>query len=207
MNDDALDPRIAQRLARAAHAAQELSDALWDALREELADPRRERVAELSRRLVAVAGTVSTLTRGEASQTAGRREPAGPARLPQPDFPLATPGTLPGRERPASAAVLVDELAADGDVEAYSPRAAPAPAGLRAGLAVTRAAVDRARCRRRQPACAPPEATASGDSAGAPSVGVLGTLPTTRVTIRTVSSMPSSSAARAVRSQFAPMLL
>lgn len=127
VNDDALDPRIAQRLARAAQAAQELSDALWDALREELADPRPERVAELSRRLVAVAGTVSTLTRRESSQTAGRRDPAGSSRMPQPDFPLATPGTPLARERSASAAVLVDELAADGDVEAYSPRARRRP--------------------------------------------------------------------------------
>ncbi len=51
----------AERLTRAAHAAQQLCDTLWESLREELRDPNEERVRELSERLASVSSTVALL--------------------------------------------------------------------------------------------------------------------------------------------------
>jgi GGDEF domain-containing protein len=52
----------AERLARAARAAQQLSDVLWETLQEELdGGPHAERVRELSERLVGVSSTVALL--------------------------------------------------------------------------------------------------------------------------------------------------
>ena len=56
----------AERLTRAARAAQALSETLWEALHEELADPRSERVAELSEQLGEVAAAVASLARVDA---------------------------------------------------------------------------------------------------------------------------------------------
>jgi len=87
--DGTIEASAAERLRRAATAAQELSALLWDALHEELradvtaggggharseelpgmaAGPRASRVAELSARLVEVASTLSSL--GPSSRTA-----------------------------------------------------------------------------------------------------------------------------------------
>ena len=63
MSDDFPDPRLAERLTRAGRAAQTLSETLWEALLQELADPRPERVAELSEQLGAVAAVVASLAR------------------------------------------------------------------------------------------------------------------------------------------------
>ncbi len=54
-------------------------------------------------------------------------------------------------------------------------------------------------------ASAPPATAALEDPGGSPSVGVLAALPTMCVAMRTVSVMPSASAAPAVRSQSAPV--
>jgi GGDEF domain-containing protein len=51
----------AERLTRAARAAQQLCDTLWESLHEELRDPSEERVRELSERLAAVSSTVALL--------------------------------------------------------------------------------------------------------------------------------------------------
>lgn len=51
----------AERLTRAAHAARELCDTLWESLHDELRDPNEERVRELSERLAAVSSTVALL--------------------------------------------------------------------------------------------------------------------------------------------------
>jgi len=66
MSGDFLDPRLAERLTRAARAAQALSETLWEALLGELADPRAERVAELSERLGEVAAVVASLAQVDA---------------------------------------------------------------------------------------------------------------------------------------------
>ncbi len=55
------DGSAAARLIRAAQAAQQLSDALWETLHEELRQPRPARVAELSARLADVTSTVAML--------------------------------------------------------------------------------------------------------------------------------------------------
>jgi GGDEF domain-containing protein len=55
-------PAAAERLVRAARAAQQLSDVLWETLQEELhGGPHAERVRELSERLVEVSSTVALL--------------------------------------------------------------------------------------------------------------------------------------------------
>ncbi len=54
---DAID-----RLRRAARAAQQLCDALWEALHEELLNPDATRLAQLSERLAEVSSTVAMLT-------------------------------------------------------------------------------------------------------------------------------------------------
>jgi GGDEF domain-containing protein len=78
VNDDFPDPRLAERLTRAARAAQTLSETLWEALLQELADPRPERVAELSVKLGEVAAVVASLARVDAR--AREREPEESAR-------------------------------------------------------------------------------------------------------------------------------
>jgi GGDEF domain-containing protein len=72
-------------LARAARAAQQLCDVLWEALHEELARPDATRIAELSERLAEVSSTVAMLV----STT--------PATAPSPE-PLAT--TVPDASVP-----------------------------------------------------------------------------------------------------------
>lgn len=66
MSDDSPDPRLAERLQRAARAAQALSETLWEALQEELADPSSERVTELSQQLGEVAAVLASLARVDA---------------------------------------------------------------------------------------------------------------------------------------------
>ncbi len=128
MSDDGLNPRLAERLARAARAAQTLSEVLWEALHEELTAPRAQRVAELSERLGDVSATVALLARADAV-TPPAPEPPG---VPESSQPLATPsepepaaarvihehdesrspvGESPSAQEQPSAAVLVDELA------------------------------------------------------------------------------------------------
>jgi GGDEF domain-containing protein len=84
VSDDFSTPGVAERLERAARAAHTLSEALWEALHEELADRRAEvepgdrRVAELSERLADVSATVGLLARWAARPSSP--EPPPPAR-------------------------------------------------------------------------------------------------------------------------------
>lgn len=120
MSDDFLDPRLAERLTRAARAAQTLSETLWEALHEELSDPRAQRVAELSEQLGELAAIVASLARadvgvGEAPAAPAQPEPRAPrmthdepsTREPSVSQPWESPESL----QPLSPAVLVDELA------------------------------------------------------------------------------------------------
>ena len=74
MGDEPRTPH--ERLARAARAAHDLSDALWESLHEELggAPAQPERVAELSRRLADVCSTIPLL-----ATTRGPLEPPEPS--------------------------------------------------------------------------------------------------------------------------------
>jgi GGDEF domain-containing protein len=75
-----MNPRTAERLVRAARAAQALSETLWEELHEELAEPAQRRVAELSQRLVDVSASVALLAwpppSGEPAEPAGRQAPS-----------------------------------------------------------------------------------------------------------------------------------
>jgi GGDEF domain-containing protein len=70
---------VPERLARAARAAQQLCDTLWDALHEELLRPNPERVRELAERLAEVSSTVAMLaaTLPDANAPAAGPPPAG----------------------------------------------------------------------------------------------------------------------------------
>ncbi|HXC46624.1 MAG TPA: diguanylate cyclase [Solirubrobacteraceae bacterium] len=70
----------AERLARAARAAQQLSEVLWETLQEELADPSVERVKDLSQRLVEVSSTVVILATPSAGSNAVGSNSAGSRR-------------------------------------------------------------------------------------------------------------------------------
>ncbi len=66
----------AERLVRAARAAQQLSDVLWETLQEELhSGPQDERVRELSERLVEVSSTVALLATAHGASAAGSDAP------------------------------------------------------------------------------------------------------------------------------------
>jgi GGDEF domain-containing protein len=85
VSEDPLDPRRADRLTRAAQAAQALSETLWEALHEELIDPHSQRVVELSEQLADVSKAVASLARVDT-------RPPAPAQAP----PTATPTTTVG---------------------------------------------------------------------------------------------------------------
>ncbi|HEY3866264.1 MAG TPA: diguanylate cyclase [Solirubrobacteraceae bacterium] len=137
MSDDYLDPRLAERLTRAARAAQTLSETLWEALREELADPRSERVAEISERLGEVAAVVASLAHVDARAREETAEPvkAEPveqelrvARATTYGEPLSekhAPSGEPAETQTSpSPAVLIDELV---PTAATGPQAPPRP--------------------------------------------------------------------------------
>jgi GGDEF domain-containing protein len=137
VSDDFLDPRQVERLTRAARAAQALSETLWEALDDELSNPRGHRVAELSEQLGALAATVASLARADAGvpgapAAVARPEPEPEPKLqPQPPEPGVAAGVryddrlseqpAPAWESPkveapsSSPAVLVDELAPEKD--------------------------------------------------------------------------------------------
>jgi GGDEF domain-containing protein len=125
VSDDSLDPRLTERLQRAARAAQALSETLWEALLQELTDPRSERVTELSKQLGEVAAVVASLARVD---TRMREKPAEPMNAEPIERELhvaraTTAGESLSEERPVpsgapaeapvsrSPAVLIDELA------------------------------------------------------------------------------------------------
>jgi GGDEF domain-containing protein len=58
-----------ERLARAARAAQQLSDALWESLHDELSRHDSERVRELSQRLAEVSSTIALLASAPPTET------------------------------------------------------------------------------------------------------------------------------------------
>jgi GGDEF domain-containing protein len=135
VSEDFLDPRVAERLTRAARAAQALSETLWEALHEELTDPRAQRVAELSERLGDVAATVASLAQVEARLPQTPALPVEPGSVePESDAARVTHDKAPpprgssAPEVPVSVAVLVDELApvespAAPEIETYRPAA------------------------------------------------------------------------------------
>ncbi|MFI5004326.1 MAG: diguanylate cyclase domain-containing protein [Solirubrobacterales bacterium] len=88
-----LDAPAAARVARAAHAVEELCAILWEAMREELRRPRGPRVLELSERLAQVCSVVGTLAAEEPAP-----ELAPPAPVPAPAPEIAIHDTR--RERP-----------------------------------------------------------------------------------------------------------
>jgi GGDEF domain-containing protein len=66
------DGTVVERLTRAARAAQQLCDVLWEAIHEELLHPSAERIAELSERLSEISSTVAMLAGALPPATAQR---------------------------------------------------------------------------------------------------------------------------------------
>lgn len=86
-----VDAARIELLSRAVRASRELCELLWEAMHEELRDPREERIQELSQRLSEVASTVAMLTaspRG-GSSAGERRKPPEPVSAEQPEERLA----------------------------------------------------------------------------------------------------------------------
>jgi GGDEF domain-containing protein len=100
-----------ERLARAARAAQQLCDVLWEALHVELLHPRGERVAELSERLSEISSTVAMLASDAPS---GLESGPAPAPTSAPPREVKDPGAIDRPWPPATQA-------------AEPPSAAPAP--------------------------------------------------------------------------------
>jgi GGDEF domain-containing protein len=126
VTDDFLTPRVAERLARAARAAQTLSETLWEALHEELTDPRAHRVAELSERLVDVSAAVAALAHGDARPAPVAEGSLGAAPGVGGEVPAAQPEPTAAPVEPRSrlARVTHDEPSSD---EPSSQRESPAP--------------------------------------------------------------------------------
>jgi GGDEF domain-containing protein len=97
------DVTTTERLVRAARAAQQLCDALWESLHDELRDPSAERITELSERLAEVSSTVALLAAPGDSQAAMPQVEASSASpavdrraVPQPaEPPRADPRSTP----------------------------------------------------------------------------------------------------------------
>ena len=127
---DAPDPQppdgtVPERLARAARAAQQLCDALWEALHEELRDPSAERIRELSGRLAEVSSTIAMLA------VAAPRAPDTPAASPAAMGWSAAPRTVaPSATAPTAAAPPSVPPAAGPSTPAAPPAGPPtAPPG------------------------------------------------------------------------------
>lgn len=93
------DKSAAERLARAARAAQQLCDALWQSLHEELRQPSTARVVELSERLAEVSSTVAML----AAATPVPVDPPAPAAPPAPVYPPAPAAPPAATSNPSAA--------------------------------------------------------------------------------------------------------
>src|ERR1700691_622252 len=134
-----MNPRGAERLMRAACAARTLSETLWDALHEELADPSAARVAELSEGLSEISATVALLARGGAGSTAASVEPeSSPVRPAREEAPAqrdapARPDASALRDAPAGRdAVTWRDAPAGSTRDAPAGREAPAGGGFSA---------------------------------------------------------------------------
>jgi hypothetical protein len=127
--DDSLEAVVAERLTRAARAAQDLCDVLWEVLHGELSDrarngPRAQRVADLSERVADISSTVAVLARNAASDEAldgpsPAVEPSAlsePAVAPEPSAVARStamygPAAMSSAVPPRSEAMIVDERA------------------------------------------------------------------------------------------------
>jgi hypothetical protein len=144
VTDQSLDAAVVERLARAARAAQDLSEVLWESMHEELSErsqdgPRAQRVAELSGRMVDVSSTVAALAADAARDLLARESAATPDSPVAPEPPVAPDSPVPespvvsATPEPPSGVVIVDEredLVAASHVPGRSPlgaSAAPLP--------------------------------------------------------------------------------
>lgn len=130
MADDPLEAAVADRLARAARAAQDLCDVLWEVLHGELSDrarsgPRAQRVVDLSERVTDISSTVAMLAHDAALDETLHQElapadepsaPSAPVVAPEPSAAARSaavpgPATMSSAAPPRSEAVIVDERA------------------------------------------------------------------------------------------------
>jgi len=124
-----------ERLSRAAHAAQQLCDILWESLHEELSRPDVERARALSERLAEVSSTVAMLAVGApvaappGASEVNRGTPSAPAAPGAPTVERRTPPAPSRPDPPRSDLPSPDlRLAAHSPLEPESPSARrPAP--------------------------------------------------------------------------------
>lgn len=113
------------RLARAARAAQQLCDVLWEALHEELLHPDAARIAQLSERLAEVSSTVAMLaTAPAAAPPPEAAVPVGPgASVPDTSIP----------DRPVPGSPVLDRRTPPEPSQPVSPQQAHQSIPTRAG--------------------------------------------------------------------------
>jgi GGDEF domain-containing protein len=128
-----------ERLARAAQAAQELSGALWEALRDELRAPGAERVAALAQRLSDVVATVALLADERPRHEAADASP-GPAVAvgPAPARGESNAPPAPEEPEPPVAAGFPPGLTVEERGEGASPIEPAEPAAARIEIHDTR---------------------------------------------------------------------
>ncbi len=125
VSDDVLNPRIAERLTRAARAAQTLSETLWEALHEELIDPRSQRVAELSGRLADVAATVASLLGVDSAQSSPTDAPPSIEGVGVPDRPATRQPPVMPAQQPSVVSTEPESHVARGSYDEPSPLREP----------------------------------------------------------------------------------
>jgi GGDEF domain-containing protein len=126
--DQPISAAAAERLARAALAAQQLSDVLWETLQEELHKPHAERVKELSERLVEVTSTVALLATAPVGPSAAGSNVPG-AKL---DFE-GSERTRGESEALGSTGAAGARTATGGSAPPAAPPVSPPPGGAGSG--------------------------------------------------------------------------
>jgi GGDEF domain-containing protein len=117
----------AERLARAARAARELCDVLWESLGEQLHEPDAARIGELSARIADVSASVAMIASAPPVRAAAASGPAERRTPPEPVPPEPEHWRLPhqpaeqARSQPASPAPLRPEGPAPGPASFAPP--------------------------------------------------------------------------------------
>jgi GGDEF domain-containing protein len=126
------DGLVLERLARAARAAQQLCDTLWEALHEELLQPSPERIAELTERLAEISSTVALLAAAGAAETPA--EPSSPPKPASRDTPVVDRRVPPEPSTPSRSSLGPSQAVSSAGSGGYSftklidERDSPSPA-------------------------------------------------------------------------------
>lgn len=124
-----IDPSRVELLSRAVLASRELCELLWEAMHEELRDPREERVRELAERLSEVASTVALLTLGppDGRVRGERRTTPDPVRAEEAEDRPSHLASVPGGGPPAGGPMTPDPAPSGPAAAPLAPSSPVAP--------------------------------------------------------------------------------